>query len=203
MKPAALESTASTHSGPRSVRWIAALGALPIRGLRRGVGLAMVAVVTLGIILYTIMQRTILWDFNKVEAGVWSKQELAAGRPRIWENNLRIFANMPIDRELGGVGIGNKDIFGGTEGITDSHNDYLDVMIQTGVVGLVLYLLMQFLLLRKILDLSGKEKHVFVAMFIAVTGMNLSSNSYISRSAIAQLFFLAMTYVELRVPTKT
>jgi len=167
---------------------------------RRALYLVSALSIVLVIVFAPIFMKAFFWDYQKVESGVWSEDELGAGRPKIWKNNLNIFEKMPLDRQLGGVGIGNKEGLGGTEGITDSHNDFLDVMIQTGMVGLLLYLLMQALLLRKILQLPGKEKHVFVAMFISVAMMNISSNSYITRSAIAQLYFLTMAYVELRKP---
>lgn len=141
-------------------------------------------------------------DFVMVEQGDWGSQEIASGRPRIWKHQLTIFADMPIDRQIGGLGIGNKVLFGSTEGIMESHSDYLDVTIQTGIVGLFLYLILQGLMLHKMLRLPGREKHVFLAMFGAVVLMNIGSNSYITRSAIAQMFFIVMTYIELqRLPT--
>lgn len=136
-------------------------------------------------------------DVLMVEKGYVGEEELASGRPRIWSNNLHIFMNLPLDRQLAGAGIGNKNAYGGTEGITDSHNDWLDVFMQTGFVGFSMYIALQFLFLRKILRLSGKEKYVFLAVFVAVAVMNLVSSSYVNRYGLAQLYYILMSFVEL------
>lgn len=80
----------------------------------------------------------------------------------------------------------------------DSHNDYLDVMMQTGIVGLILYLGIQIALIAATLKIPGREKHIFLAMYLAIAIMNIASNSYVTRSGMAQLFYLVAAYVELR-----
>lgn len=165
---------------------------------RRTLYFGMAALAIVVVVFLPFITNILFFDMQRVASGTWGEEDIASGRPRIWQNNFDIYAGMPIDRKIAGVGIGNKDIFGGTEGFTDSHNDFLDVMIQTGIVGLLLYLFIQFLLLREILRLPGKEKHAFIALFIAVVLMNFASNSYITRSALAQMFFLVMSYVEVR-----
>ena len=160
------------------------------------------AVAVIVIVMSSWLANNLFPDFERVEQGQWGTQEIASGRPRIWKYQLTIFADAPIDRQLAGLGIGNKEHLGGTEGIMESHNDYLDLVIETGIVGLFLYLILQGLMLHKLLLLPGREKYVFLAMFGAVVMMNIGSNSYITRSAIAQMFFLVMTYIELqRLPT--
>lgn len=140
----------------------------------------------------------LLYDFAKVSEGEWKSEEIGSGRTRIWKHNLSLFADMPLDRQLAGVGIGNKVAFGSKEGVMDSHNDYLDVMMQTGIVGLILYLGIQIALIAATLKIPGREKHIFLAMYLAVAIMNVASNSYITRSGMAQLFYLVVAYVELR-----
>lgn len=136
-------------------------------------------------------------DVLRVEKGYEGEEGLASGRPRIWSNNVDIFIKLPLDRQLAGAGIGNKDFYGGKEGITDSHNDWLDVLVQTGIVGFGLYVALQFLFLRKILRLVGQEKYVFLAVFVAVAIMNLVSSSYVNRYGLAQLYYMLMSFVEL------
>lgn len=154
--------------------------------------------VALAVALAPFYFDTLFYEVDRVQSGEWGSEYLASGRPGVWKNNLEIFAAMPLDRQLAGVGIGNKIGLGGEEeGIYDSHNDYLDTMIQTGVVGLTLYLLLQLLLLKAILGMAGREKHAFLALFAAVVAMNFLSNSYITRSFMAQLYFLVMAYVEI------
>jgi len=136
-------------------------------------------------------------DFVMVQEGKWDSEEFGSGRPRIWQNNLEIYAGMPIDRQLAGVGIGNKWGLGGEEGIMDSHSDFLDVLIQTGVIGFLLFILIQVLFIKKIVSLPREEKYLFVAIFVAVAIMNVISNSYVTRFGLAQLYYLLIAYVEL------
>jgi O-antigen ligase len=136
-------------------------------------------------------------DLQRVEKGYEGEEGLGSGRPRIWSNNLDIFMNLPLDRQIAGAGIGNKDAYGGSEGISDSHNDWFDVFMQTGIVGFGIYLALQLLFLRKILALIGKEKYVFLAIFVSVAIMNLVSNSYVNRYGLAQLYYILLSYIEL------
>lgn len=153
--------------------------------------------VTAGVLTAPLWVNVLFFDLAKVNEGAWTTEELGSGRFKMWKYNLTIFENLTIDRQLAGVGIGNKVAFGSKEGIIDSHNDYLDVLMQTGIVGLILFAAVQIAILKAILSIPGREKHVFIAMYIAVAIMNLVSNSYITRSGMAQLFYLAMAYVEL------
>lgn len=137
-------------------------------------------------------------DVVMVQKGEWSEEEIGSGRPRMWSNNLERFAEMPIDRQLAGVGIGNKEGIGGSEGITDSHNDFLDVFIQTGVVGFLLFLGIQGAFLKKILALERHERGVFLAIFISVMIMDFVSNSYVTRFGLAQMYFILLSYIEAR-----
>lgn len=139
----------------------------------------------------------LFYDYAKVSEGAWTTEELGSGRARIWKHNLTLFSDMPLDRQIAGVGIGNKVLFGSKEGVLDSHNDYLDIMMQTGIVGLLLYTGIQIALVLATLKIPGREKHIFLAIYLAVAIMNFASNSYITRSGMAQLFYLAVAYVEL------
>lgn len=137
-------------------------------------------------------------DIVMVQKGEWQAEELGSGRPRIWQNNLNLFAAMPLDRQLAGVGIGNKLGTGGDEGFMDSHSDMLDVLVQTGIVGLVLFLAIQLLLLTRILGLPPPVRYLFMAVFAAVTVMNIVSNSYVTRFGLAQMYYFLMAYVEIQ-----
>ena len=128
-----------------------------------------------------------------------SVENIASGRPRIWETVWGEFSGMPLDRKLAGVGIGNSWDKPGSnlKVIEDSHNDFLEVLIQTGYVGFALFLALHVLLLRGVLRLQGLERHVLLALFVAVVVMNLASNSYVSRFGLAQMYYLVLSYVAL------
>lgn len=140
-------------------------------------------------------------DLVMIDKGAADESYIASGRPVLWENNWQRFLQLPLDRQLGGIGIGNKageEIYTG-EGFTDSHNDFLEVLLHTGVVGFVLFVALQFVFLKNILRLQGRSKYVFIALFVAVTAMNFASNSYVSRFGLAQMYYILLAYVGLRV----
>lgn len=131
--------------------------------------------------------------------GQASTEELASGRPRLWMQNLDEFLRLPIDRQLAGVGIGNSVENAGSDlqEIVESHNDLLEVLIQTGVVGFILFLAINVALLRAILRLPAHDKYLFLAIFLAVVVMNFASNSYVSRFGLAQMYYFVMAFAEL------
>lgn len=126
---------------------------------------------------------------------IGSANEIFSGRLENWTSNLTGYVDLPIDRKLAGNGIGNELDLAGVH--HDTHNDVLGVIADTGLVGFILYMLLQLLILRKILELEDNERHVFLALFVAVFAMNFGSNSYISRFGLAQCFYLLIAYVDL------
>jgi O-antigen ligase len=129
-----------------------------------------------------------------------SDEIVASGRPYIWRKNMEEFLAMPIDRQLAGVGIGNSKRRPGSDlkQIGDSHNDVLEVLIQTGIVGFLLFLGLNLALFLAVLRLQGIERYAFLGLFLAVMFMNLASNSYVSRFGLAQMYYVVFAYVELR-----
>src|SRR5690606_22132336 len=88
--------------------------------------------------------------------------DLGSDRPRYWLNDLMVFADLPLDRKLAGVGIGaiaehsiGPRLYG--------HNDWLQILTQTGLVGLVLFLALQVAVLRRILRSHAEERPLFLA----------------------------------------
>ena len=150
---------------------------------------------------FAALLSKIFIDVVEVEEGVKSAEYLGSGRPLIWLHNLSEFSEMTIDRQLAGVGIGNRvpvlKYRPGTDNIWNSHNDYLEVMIETGIVGFCLYAALQLLFLRAILRIPGQERYLFIAIFVAVFLMNFASNSIGTRFGLAQMYYLLMAYVEL------
>lgn len=150
--------------------------------------------------LWPILFPYLFPDLVMIEKSGYDLSYAGSGRPLYWKNNLEKFSALPIDRQLAGIGIGNKVGFQGYsgEGFVDSHNDILDVLMQTGIVGFLLFAALQIALLKEILRLSGPVRYCFFAIFIAVTAMNLASNSYINRFGLAQMYYLLLVYVGLQ-----
>ncbi len=149
-------------------------------------------------------------DVIAVSEGKQKADQIASGRPYIWSHNLAIFDKLPLERKLMGVGVGNrvegimsKEIrFGGSEsgfeirGVWNSHNDFLEAMMQTGLVGLVMFLGINLGLLVSIMKLPERDRGFFLALFLAVAFMNFSSNSYLSRFSVGQIYWMIMAYVQ-------
>lgn len=140
-------------------------------------------------------------DLQKVMEGEWGIEKLGSGRPRIWAGNIQEFSNLSIDRQLAGVGIGNRigvteEVFDG-DAFRNSHNDFLEIMVQTGIVGLIIYLALLIAIYKKIQRMEEETRFVFKAIFFAVLVMNFSSNSYISRFGLGQMLFFLLTYIEV------
>lgn len=128
----------------------------------------------------------------------WSK--LGSGRTDYWQHNVQLFSNLPLDQKIAGVGIGNRVTPNlAKEGdILDSHNDWLDMLMQTGLVGLGLFAFIQLMILRAILRMESQIRFVYLAMFVAVSVMMFISNSYAWRIQVAYPYYMLIAYVELR-----
>ncbi|OEU67304.1 MAG: hypothetical protein BA863_13005 [Desulfovibrio sp. S3730MH75] len=156
----------------------------------------------LGMVFAAILY-TIFFDMVDSAKGRDKAENFGSGRPYIWKHNLNEFSKLPLDGMLAGVGVGNrrthesKSVGGGD--VWNSHNDFLEVMMQTGIVGLLIYLGMQICIFRKIRQLEGKEKYVFLALFLAVNFMNFVSNSYITRFGLGQIYYAVLAYIELPI----
>ena len=81
-----------------------------------------------------------------------------SGRIGIWKHNLELFADLPMTTKLLGVGLGNdlENLPGNVnKRWYGSHNDYMSLMITTGVFGVLFYLMiygsvfLSLLLLRR------------------------------------------------------
>ncbi|MEX2162799.1 MAG: O-antigen ligase family protein [Sulfuricaulis sp.] len=130
-----------------------------------------------------------------VEVGVIN---IGSGRPNLWLNDIRVFAERPIDAKLAGAGIGNRSGIGEAEGQVYGHNDWLELLTQTGLIGLLLFATLQILIFKKILRMKGREKYAFIALFIAVNFMMFVSNSYVWRIQVGQLYYMMLGYIEIR-----
>ncbi|CCO24835.1 O-antigen ligase family protein [Maridesulfovibrio hydrothermalis] len=156
-------------------------------------------------VLFAALLYTIFFDMIDAAQGKERADYFGSGRPYIWKHNLNEFSNLSLDRMLAGVGVGNRRAEGEVTKkgvIWNSHNDFLEVMMQTGLVGLFLYLALQICIYRRIRRLEGKVLFVFLALFYAVNFMNFVSNSYVTRFGLGQLFYAVLAFIEIPDSTK-
>ena len=159
------------------------------------------AVLAVFVLIMSPFLKMQYYDVIEAQQGERPIEQMASGRPYFWAHNLSLFAKASPDRWIAGVGIGNLTELGsfdrGDESFWSSHNDLLAVLIHTGVVGMLIFVVLQVVILKKILALEGPEKAAFLALFVATVAMNFGSNSFLSRFALAQLYFLLISYLEL------
>jgi O-antigen ligase len=170
--------------------------------VNRKLWLGAVGVAVMGGLALAPKIATIFYDVAYVVEGERSATHLGSNRPNIWRNNIDAFLELSIDRKLAGVGIGNRGNPGGDEEIWNSHNDFLEVLMQTGIVGLILFLGIQVALLRGVRRLRGRERYLFLSLFTTVMVMNVASNSYVSRFGLAAMYYMLMAYIELPETTR-
>lgn len=125
-----------------------------------------------------------------------SALDVGSGRPRIWLHDLTVFAGLPLDQKIAGVGIGAIENVGDGYNLY-GHNDWLGFLTQTGVVGLALFAALQVAILRAILLMRGKERYLFLALFIAVNVMMAVSNSYAWRIQVSHLYYMILAFIEV------
>lgn len=150
---------------------------------------------------------TIFFDVVESYEGERGADRAGSGRLYMWKINTNIYSKLPIERQILGVGIGNKSgnrIPGPREGpqIINSHNDWLQTYLDTGPIGFIILIGLYISILRAILRLPAPHRHLYLAFYTAVIAMNFASNSYISRFALSQMFFMILVYIELPRKTK-
>ncbi len=165
------------------------------------------AVIALAFLWPTV--STIFFDVLNPEYTGAGFERAGSGRIGIWINNLEIWLAAPLEYKVAGLGIGNyignriplvSDPF---PQIRNSHNDWLQALMEMGIVGFGLIAGLFLAIFNRILQHKGTERAAFLGFFAAVVAMNLMSNSYLQRVALGQMFFMVIVYVDLygrRVP---
>lgn len=160
-----------------------------------------IVIAAFSVLVFSETYSTIFYDILPVKDNPRQIERAGSGRPMIWKHNLAIFEKASWEHKLAGLGIGNwhgsNEPEPGQRQIVNSHNDWLQTMLEVGVIGLVILLIMYFLMLCAILRMRSAEKYAFISLWLAVVFMNFVSNSYVSRVPLAQLFFMLLVYVEL------
>lgn len=148
--------------------------------------------------------KLVFQDVIDAVEGRESIEKAGSGRLLIWGDKIDDFHQLPLEKKITGMGLGGQfatsqhgqtTITGNGE-VFDSHNDFLQTVMEFGLVGLGLLMALYVSIWRAIGRMPEGERFVFRSFFIAVLVMNFVSNSYISRFGLSQLFFMLMIYVE-------
>lgn len=113
-----------------------------------------------------------------------SSSGMHSGRINLWKNALITFYNNPIF----GIGINSSLSYNlqhyGT--VYYVHNTYLEVLSETGLIGLVLYLLLIFTII------SHNKKNISVSLFPYCFTVSLLVQNFFLSTLISEMFFLLL-----------
>lgn len=124
--------------------------------------------------------------------------QMGSGRLVRWAHDIAMYKRLPIDQKLAGIGIGVRDVDeSDSADSVGGHNDWLRIVWDTGIIGFLLFAWLQILILRAILRMRGRERHVFLALFAAVNVMMAVSNSYTLRIQVGQLYYMILAFIEI------
>lgn len=167
-----------------------------LAGTNRKYLVLLLCTVIAGTFIYSSQIKTLIWMTSSSPTALSEKtlDKASTGRFTIWTHNLSVFTDLPFERKFIGVGLGNenKRLSYEDEVAYSSHNDYITLLMTSGIIGLGLYLLILLFLLIDIIKskIDKPVKYLFIAVLIAVAAMNGLSNSYINRFELGQLFWL-------------
>jgi hypothetical protein len=180
----------------------AVLGLLIFLGLygymqnRKALLLGGAALAVLAVVAAPIWIPALLHEFAPDRRGGDPEMmKLGSGRPERWANDIAMYAGLPIDQKIAGIGIGVRST--SEDDTVGGHSDWLRILWDTGIIGFVLFAWLQILILRAILRMRGSERYVFLALFAAVNVMMLVSNSYTLRIQVGQLYYMILAFIEI------
>ena len=143
--------------------------------------------------------QTIFWQVGQHEQTAQLNLNAASsGRFFIWSHNIQIFLNSSIPQQLIGRGLGceSRKVISAEDNVWPPHNNYLNLLMSLGVIGLFIYLTLLAVLLWDIYrcELDKSTKCFFGGIVISVIAMNFLSNAVIFRIELSQYFWLFMAF---------
>ncbi|MEI7447711.1 MAG: O-antigen ligase family protein, partial [Burkholderiales bacterium] len=178
--------------------YVALLAAMTVYGLTRhrwmlGV-VALLAIVWQGVLPESVVER-----ITMTESEDGQLEESAAGRVEVWEHARMLFLQSPVF----GIGLNGFMTARAGETLTDTHNYYLKVAAEQGVVGVALLfgLLISFLLSAWKLQRDARTPFARglgyggVGMMIAAMATNAFGDRF-SQLALGSTLFLMMAAIE-------
>ncbi|MBU0995216.1 MAG: O-antigen ligase family protein [Proteobacteria bacterium] len=123
----------------------------------------------------------------------------SSGRLTLWEHNISLFLESSFENKLlgHGAGVGSTGVFGSDNEIWVSHNDYLQLLMALGGVGLVAYLLIFFVLLKDVYmsSMDGSIKYFYYAVIFSITFINFTDGITLYQVGSSQQFWFVMGFL--------
>lgn len=105
----------------------------------------------------------------------YTVDDSGAGRFLIWKETINVFMSSNTSRKMFGYGMGTVTVVGSHSSV--SHNIWLDALIESGIIGVVILLIMYYNFFKK--SLKTKELLVVGSLIgYIVMGLSLSLNFY-------------------------
>lgn len=159
-------------------------------GRRKYIPLLFVFVFIFSSMIFSAHVQEIFFDVIGPLTGEAEIGKIGSGRVGGLQDTLSLFFDLPVEKQILGLGIGNE-----LQGdLAVSHNDLLSILISLGYIGILWYLM---IILKVIFDtfrsnIDRMKKFIFTGIIISILAMNLGSNSYISRFELGQYFYLIL-----------
>jgi O-antigen ligase len=155
------------------------------------------------VILYLGTFQQIFFKTQEFEVNVAS-----SGRIFLWEHNISYFLESSFDRKLLGNGLGvlSPGIIGSDLGIAShrispkilpSHNDFLQLLMSLGSIGLFAYLLIFSALLKDVYmsSIDKNIKYFYYGTIFSIILINFGSGITVYQVGSSQLFWLVMGFL--------
>jgi len=159
----------------------------------------LLAVIACGLIAIMASQKveTIFWQTGHL-IQEHDLNAASSGRLFIWSHNLKIFLDSTVLQKLFGHGLGSEGRKAAhfVAPLGASHNDYLSLLMNLGMTGLLIYLTLLASLLWDIYtcELDKSVKYLFLGILVSAGVMNFVSNAVIFRVELSQYFWLFMGF---------
>ena len=139
----------------------------------------------------------VLVNYDQLSTVFWQTDELnidhaSSGRFTIWEHNINLFINQDIFKKICGWGlIKYEHVIGKKNFPASSHNDFLQLLMEVGIVGLVLYMSIIFFLIYDVLRIKNNNglKNVYLSAIITFLFISMVTNGWVFRIESGQLFW--------------
>ncbi|MBS4069010.1 MAG: O-antigen ligase family protein [Sulfurimonas sp.] len=164
-------------------------------GRRKYKLVGLTSVVLLGVVLFSSSFRDIFFDvYDPLEGKTQNVNEMGSGRIGGWGSMLSSFHNAPIVDQIRGLGISAQTTITSGAYFGGAHNDFLSIILCFGYLGMVIYLSLYLTLIIKVMiaDTDRSYKTIIIGFIVAVSMMNLLSNSYLTRFELAQYFNMSL-----------
>lgn len=139
-------------------------------------------------ILHQIFFKTQQFDANTA----------SSGRMLLWGHNIKIFLRSNFDRKLLGYGFGggSTGVFGSENQLWHTHNDYLELLVRAGGIGLLVYLLIHFILLKDVYRsiVAKSTKYFYYGIIFSITIMNFFSGMLLYQVTMSQQFWMIIGF---------